>query len=512
MQSTITTISKLAKHLNQTVTLQGWLANKRTGGGVQFLILRDGSGFCQCVLELQTVGEQIFEDAKRLTLESSLHITGTVLQDEKQVGGYEIQVQNIQIVSIAEEFPIGKKEHGVDFLMNNRHLWLRSEKQWAIMRIRNEARYAINQFFYEQGFIQMDSPILTGNACEGTTNLFETEYYKKEQSAYLSQSGQLYAEASAMAHGKVYTFGPTFRAERSVTPRHLSEFWMIEPEMAYFDLEMDMNLIEAFVKYVVNTVYEKCKNELTILERDLTLFENIKNKPFPRITYTDAADIIKGKKTINGKTATDIFKEQLAKIQSQIEQAKNEIAETETQLNAPNLKKGQINYFQSKIDRLKNDLKPLEEQAKNIPLWIQATLDFIPGNDFGAPDERAITSLFDVPVFVYRWPTEIKAFYMKRFEDDDNFVKGADLLAPEGFGEIVGGSERETDLNKLLQRIAEHELPQEAFEWYLDLRRFGSVPHAGFGLGFERLIMWLTGVSHIRETIPFPRYYGRLFP
>lgn len=509
----MTYINHLKKYENTIVTLKGWVANKRTSGGVVFIVLRDGSGFCQCVADLQTIGEEQLELAKKITLESSCIITGNVIKDEKQTGGYEIRVTQIQAVAIAtDEYPIGKKEHGADFLLTNRHLWLRSEKQWAVMRVRNEARHAINQFFYEKDFIQMDSPILTGNACEGTTNLFETEYYKKEQSAYLSQSGQLYAEASAMAHGKVYTFGPTFRAEKSATPRHLSEFWMIEPEMAYYDLDMDMDLIEEFVKYITNWVFEKCQTELDILERNKTLFENIKLKPFPRITYDEAAQIIKGKKSVNNKTALQVFNQQLEEVNTNLEKAVSELKESENQLNTPNLKKGQINYFQNKIDKLKNEIKKLEEQSKNIPLWIQATQDFVPGNDFGSPDERAITSLFDVPVFVYKWPSPIKAFYMKRYEDDDNYVKGADLLAPEGFGEIVGGSQREDDINKLIERINEHQLPMEAFEWYLDLRRFGSVPHAGFGLGFERLVMWLTGVSHIRETIPFPRYYGRLFP
>lgn len=508
----LTYIKDLPKHEGGKVTLHGWIANKRSSGKVAFLVLRDGSGFVQCVVEVTTAGEENLERAKRLTLESAIKITGTVRKDDNQEGGYELQATDVHIYSIADEnYPIGKKEHGVDFLMNNRHLWLRSKRQWAIMKIRNCALYAIHRFFQERDFVQMDSPILTGNACEGTTTLFDTQFYKEDQVAYLSQSGQLYAEATAMAMGKVYTFGPTFRAEKSVTPRHLSEFWMIEPEMAFYDLEMDMNLIEDFVRYVVSDVYEKCRTELDALERNLTLFEAIK-QPFPRITYDDAVLIIKGKKEVNGKNAIVQLEADLAAVHTIIAEKNAALAEYEEKLQAKGLKKGEINHFQNKADTLKNELKKLEDDARNIPQWIASASNFVPGDDFGASDEKAITRLFDVPVFVYKWPSPIKAFYMKRYEDDDNYVKGVDLLAPEGFGEIVGGSQREDDIEKLLERIKEHDLPLEAFEWYLDLRRFGSVPHAGFGLGFERLVMWMTGVSHIRETIPFPRYYGRLFP
>jgi asparaginyl-tRNA synthetase len=508
----LTYIKDLPKHEGGKVTLHGWIANKRSSGKVAFLVLRDGSGFVQCVVEVTTAGEENLERAKRLTLESAISITGTVRKDDNQEGGFELQATDVHIYSIADEnYPIGKKEHGVDFLMNNRHLWLRSKRQWAIMKIRNCALYAIHRFFQERDFVQMDSPILTGNACEGTTTLFDTQFYKEDQVAYLSQSGQLYAEATAMAMGKVYTFGPTFRAEKSVTPRHLSEFWMIEPEMAFYDLEMDMNLIEDFVRYVVSEVYEKCRTELETLERNLTLFEAIK-QPFPRITYDDAVLIIKGKKEVNGKNAIVQLEADLAAVHATIAEKNAALAEYEEKLQAKGLKKGEINHFQNKVDTLKNELKKLEDDARNIPQWIASASNFVPGDDFGASDEKAITRLFDVPVFVYKWPSPIKAFYMKRYEDDDNYVKGVDLLAPEGFGEIVGGSQREDDIEKLLERIKEHDLPLEAFEWYLDLRRFGSVPHAGFGLGFERLVMWMTGVSHIRETIPFPRYYGRLFP
>lgn len=507
-----TYIKDLSQHVGQTVVLNGWVSNKRTSGKVAFLVLRDGSGFAQCVVDLATAGEENLERAKRLTLESAIKIQGKVLQDEKQEGGFEIQVTELHIYSIAEEYPLGKKEHGVDFLMNNRHLWLRTKRQWAIMKVRNSALFAIHRFFQSRGFMQMDSPILTGNACEGTTTLFDTIFYKDDLPAYLSQSGQLYAEATAMAMGKVYTFGPTFRAERSLTPRHLSEFWMIEPEMAFYDLEMNMNLIEEFVRTVVTDVYTECKDELVnILERKTTLFDNI-HQPFPRIEYDRAVRIIRGEEEVAGKNAIKELEADLEGVRQAIAEKQQSLADYEQKLQTPNLKKGEVNYFQSKIDGLKNDIKKLEDDARNIPQWLESARNFPPGEDFGAPDEKALTRLFDRPVFVYKWPSPIKAFYMKRYEDDDNYVKGVDLLAPEGFGEIVGGSQREDDIEKLIERIKDHELPMEAFEWYLDLRRYGSVPHAGFGLGFERLVMWLTGVSHIRETIPFPRYFGRLFP
>lgn len=504
-------IKELSKHEGQVVTLKGWVANKRTSGKVAFLVVRDGSGFAQCIVSIENVAEEKLDLAKKLTLESAVILTGEVVKDTKQIGGYELQVKTIELVHKAEEYPIAKKEHGVDFLMNNRHLWLRSKKPWATLSIRNRLKFAIHTFFQEQGFIQTDAPLLTGNACEGTTTLFETDFYKKNV-AYLSQSGQLYAEAMAMGFGKVYTFGPTFRAEKSVTPRHLSEFWMIEPEMAFCDLEMDMQLIEEFIKYIVTDIYQNCKTELEILERDTTVFQNIQARSFPRMTYDQAVRLIKGQEDWEGKNALALLEEDLKKVKEQIITTKADIEKTETTLAGGGLKKGKRNYFKNKVAVLKVELKKLEDQARNIPQWIASATHFIPGDDFGASDEKALTRLFDIPIMVYNWPRAIKAFYMKRCEDNPEYVKGVDVLAPEGFGEIVGGSERETDLQALVQGIESHNLPMEAFEWYLDLRRYGSVPHAGFGLGFERLIMWLTNAQHIRETIPFPRYYGRLFP
>ncbi len=508
-QKTLNYISDLEKYEGQSISLKGWMSNKRSSKGLFFIELRDGTGFCQCVVDSKNVSPEVFENANQLSLASSLEVIGTVIKDERQVGGYEIGVTDLQVIQIAEEYPISNKAHGVDFLLEKRHLWLRSKRQWAIMRIRSRVKFTIHQFFQERGFIQTDAPIFTGAACEGTTTLFETDYYGDP--AYLSQSGQLYAEATAMALGKVYTFGPTFRAEKSKTRRHLSEFWMIEPEMAYYDLDMNMSLIEEFIRYIVSDIHENYQAELTILERDLKLFENI-HKPFPRISYDEAIQILKGEKDVNGQNAIDTLKNDLVEVKARIKECQADIAEREAAIAAGGMKKGKINFNKNKIDTLKNEIKTLEEKERNIPQWLESAKNFVHGNDLGGSDETVITRLFDTPVMVYNWPKDIKAFYMKRDEENPDYVKGVDCLAPEGFGEIVGGAEREDNLELLIERIKHHELPMEAFEWYLDLRRFGSVPHAGFGLGFERLIMWLTNAAHIRETIPFPRYYGRLFP
>ncbi|MEI6507181.1 MAG: amino acid--tRNA ligase-related protein [Bacteroidota bacterium] len=491
------------------VMLQGWAANKRDSKGLVFLNLRDGTGMCQCVVSLDVVGEEKFNAAKKLTLESSFSITGNVVKDEKQIGGFEIQANDINVISYAEEFPIAKKEHGVDFLMDHRHLWLRSQRQWAIMKIRNRIIFSIHQFFQEDGFVEMDAPIFTGNACEGTSNLFETDYYGDP--AYLSQSGQLYGEAMAMAMGKIYTFGPTFRAEKSKTRRHLSEFWMIEPEMAFFDIFQNMDLIENFLRRVVSDVLRDCKNELEIIGRDISVLEQIV-KPFPRLTYDEAVCIIKGEQDVNGQNSITSLEDELKTILARIEEVKNEIADREEKIKTPNMKKGEIGFNQAKIDKLKQEQNDLEEQSRNIPQWLNSARNFEYGNDFGGSDETVITRLFDVPIMVYNWPHEVKAFYLKRDPENSKFARGVDVLAPEGYGEIVGGGERETDENLLREKITEHQLPMAAFEWYLDLRKFGSVPHAGFGLGLERIVTWICKLPHVRESIPFPRMYGRLLP
>ncbi len=426
-------ISDLKNYVGQEVTLQGWLFNKRSSGKVRFVILRDGTGYLQCVYFKSNVSEDIFEAADKIGQESSIEVTGKVKEEARAVGGYELDATGLKIIQNASNYPITPKDHGIEFLLDNRHLWLRSKKQVAILKIRHRIVKAIRDFFDDRGFTLMDPPILTPNAVEGTSTLFETKYFDLG-SAYLTQSGQLYAEAGAMALGKVYTFGPTFRAEKSKTRRHLTEFWMVEPEAAFFDLNDDMDLAESFLENIVQTVLKEMKNELDILERDTSKLEKVK-KPLPRISYDEAIEIL-----------------------------------------------------------MKN----------NVGLeW---------GKDIGGADETIISNHFERPVIVHRYPAEIKAFYMKRDPENPKLALAMDVLAPEGYGEIIGGSQREDDLDQLLERIKEHKLPQEAFEWYLDLRRYGSVPHAGFGLGLERTVSWICGLDHLREAIPFPRMIYRNTP
>ncbi len=505
-----TYISDFKDHVGQTITAKGWVYNARFGKANIFVEMRDGSGYTQCVFSADDLDEATFEAAKKLTRESSFAITGKVVQDERQVGGYEIHAEQLEVYDYAVDYPIkvNETEHGVRHLADRRHLWLRSKRQWAILRIRNEIIMAIHDFFQGQGFVQMDAPIFTGNACEGTTDLFETDFFG--ETAYISQSGQLYGEAMAMAQGKIYTFGPTFRAERSDTPRHLAEFWMIEPEMAFFDNEMNMDMIEKFARHVVSRCLENRQTELQILGRDIEKLESVK-QVFPRVSYDDAIDILTGKKEVNGKNAITVQEEDLAAAKSGIEEKKKDIADREAAIKA-GMKKGARKFNEAKIIALRSEIAELEEACRNIPKWIASAKNFVHGEDFGNSDETVLTRVFSAPVMVYNWPAKVKAFYMKEVDGDPNYVKGVDLLAPDGYGEIVGGSERETSLEVLVRKIKEHDLPMEAFEWYLDLRRFGSVPHAGFGLGLERMVRWVCGIHHLRETIPFPRRYGRLLP
>lgn len=502
-------IKDIGASVGKTVTLKGWVSNKRSGKGLFFVVMRDGSGYMQVVVDESKVSTKAFEHAKQLTMESSFEVTGLVVKDEKQMGGHELQASDLTSIQIAEEYPISKKEHGVDFLMDNRHLWLRTRRQWAIMKIRNRIIFAIHSYFQQNDFVLMDAPLFTGNAVEGTSTLFETDFYGEP--AYLSQSGQLYGEAMAMAMGKIYTFGPTFRAEKSKTRRHLSEFWMIEPEMAFYDLDANMDLVEDFLRSVVKDVVANCKSEFEIIERDMSIFENIDQK-FPRLTYDEAVKIIKGEQAVNGKYSIATLEEDLAVVQQKIKETEADIASREEKIKSGAMKKGEVSFNQAKVDQLKQDLKDYEEQARNIPGWINSAKNFKYGNDLGGSDETVITRLFNVPIMVYNWPHEVKAFYLKRDASTPQFAKGVDVLAPEGYGEIVGGGERETDITLLKEKIVEHKLPMQAFEWYLDLRRFGSVPHSGFGLGLERLVAWVCKLPHVRETIPFPRMYGRLFP
>ncbi len=441
------TIENLAQAVGQHVTLRGWVYDRTGKGKLQFIKLRDGSGICQCVVFKPNVSEEVFANAEQLTQESSVAISGTVRAEERAPGGFEIDVTDVKIYSIAKDYPITPKEHGTEFLMEHRHLWLRSSRQHAIMRVRSAVIKAIRDFFDGNGFRLMDSPLLTPNACEGTSTLFETEYFDLGK-AYLSQSGQLYAEASAMSLGRVYTFGPTFRAERSKTRRHLTEFWMVEPEMAFFDLNDDMDLAEDMVEYIVQYVLKTCQKELATLGRDVSKLEAVR-RPFYRMSYTEAVEWLN-----------------------------------------------------------KNNVKLNKKQADGTEIQI----DFPWGEDFGAPQEEAIMQQFDKPCIIHRYPSEVKAFYMKRDPENTKCALAMDMLAPEGAGEIIGGSQREDDHDLLLERIIHENLPQEAFQWYLDLRKYGSVPHSGFGLGVERTVKWITGAEHIREVIPFPRMIYRIVP
>lgn len=498
----MTYIKDLSKHEDDVVTLKGWVYNSRSSKAIHFIELRDGSGLCQCIVALDEVGQEDFDAAGTLKQESSVEITGKVVKDDRSVGGYELHATGVKVIQVAENYPITPKDHGVEFLMENRHLWLRSRRQWAAMQVRNTIQFAIHRFFQQEGFIQMDAPIFTGNAAEGTTTLFETDYF--EEKAYLTQSGQLYGEAMAMAHGKIYTFGPTFRAEKSKTRRHLTEFWMIEPEMAFYDLAMNMDLAEKMLQFIVKTVLVEKKAELEILERDTSFLEKAVSEPFKRISYTEAVEQLKSEKTAAMlDEMEDNRKNELGEIKKELEEIKKEHG------SAKKWRKAQIDQ---RIKEIHARIDQIEEDLRNIPVWKKSAANFEWGADFGGSDETILTMQYDTPVMVHRYPAEVKAFYMKRDPEDDKLALALDVLAPEGYGEIVGGSQREDSLELMKERIAEHDLPEDLFDWYLDLRKFGSVPHSGFGLGLERTVAWICGLNHVRETIPFPRMLGRLRP
>jgi len=425
-------ISDIAGHVGEEITLKGWLAGRRSSGKIHFLQFRDGTGFIQGVLGKGDASPEVFELAGTLTQESSLELDGVVKEDPRSPSGFELGVTDVRLLHLTEDYPISRKEHGVDFLMDHRHLWLRSNRQHAVIRVRSEIEQAFRDYYYEKGFVLIDSPILTPAACEGTSTLFETDYFGEP--AFLSQSGQLYLEPACAAHARVYCFGPTFRAEKSKTRRHLTEFWMLEPEVAFADLNDVCDLAEDFLVTVVARVLDRCSEELKRLERDTASLANVAG-PLPRITYTEAVDIIK--------------------------------------------------------------------KAGNEFEW---------GGDFGAPDETVLGEAFDRPVMVTHWPAEVKAFYMERDPQDERIALGVDVIAPEGYGEIIGGGQRMASHDLLLKQIHEHELPEKAFQWYLDVRKYGSVPHGGFGIGLERTVAWICGLKHVRETIPFPRMLNRLYP
>lgn len=502
-------MADLKHHEGEQVAVNGWVANKRSSKVVAFIVARDGTGYAQCVVDREACGEELYDKAKRIPLESSLCLRGKVVKDEQQIGGYELHVNHFDIYQEAEEYPLGKKEHGVDFLLDHRHLWLRSSRQWSVMRIRNQIIHSVHEFFQERGFAKMDSPIFTGNAAEGTTDLFETDFF--EEPAYLAQTGQLYGEAMCMAMGKIYTFGPTFRAEKSKTRRHLSEFWMIEPEMAFYDMNMTIDLAEAFIRSIVDEVLKNCRFELEMLGRDIKALENA-NQPFPRLTYAEAVSLLRGEENYNGRNAIELIEQDLEKARTRKEEVRKAIEDKETELGQSGIKKGRRNQLQEQVQELKQEYSQLEEDERNLPQWLESAKNFTYGEDFGGSDETVLTRLFDTPVVIYNWPKAIKAFYMKEVPDNEDYVKGLDILAPEGYGEIVGGSEREDDKDKLIAAIDRHNLPRDAFEWYIDLRRYGSVPHSGFGLGLARFVTWICQLHHVREALPFPRMMGRLFP
>jgi asparaginyl-tRNA synthetase len=436
-------VRELASHVGESVTLKGWLVQKRSSGKIKFLVLRDGTGYLQCVAFKNDVPAALFDDCDRAPLESSVEIRGTVRKDDRAPGGFELGLEGMKVLHEAAEFPIQPKEHGPEFLFDHRHLYLRARTPLAVLRVRSEVVQACRDFFYERGFVLIDSPILTPAACEGTTTLFGTEYFDLGH-AFLSQSGQLYLEPACMAFGKVYCFGPTFRAEKSKTRRHLTEFWMIEPEVAFLELPGLLELAEEFVSYVVGRALDRCAEDLKVLERDVTKLESVV-PPFPRLTYDRAAEIL---------------------------------------------------------------LAP-ESQAAMREAGAPA---FTHGSDLGGFDETLLTRRFDRPVMVTHWPAEIKAFYMQPDADDPTKALCVDVLAPEGYGEIIGGSQRVHDHDLLLERIRGHALPVEAFQWYLDIRKYGTVPHSGFGMGIERCVTWICGISHLREAIPYPRQIHRLYP
>ena len=425
-------VNDIDSYKDKKVTIKGWVYNSRSSGKIGFLMLRDGFGIIQCIVEKNKLGDESFSLFKTLTQESSIKVKGLVVKNERALGGFEILVDNFEIYQLSKDYPITPKEHGIDYLMNNRHLWLRSKKQHAILKIRHRIIKSVRDFFDNNNFTLVDTPIFTPNAAEGTSTLFETDYF--DEKAYLCQTGQLYGEASALAFGRHYNFGPCFRAEKSKTRRHLTEFWMVEPEIAFCDINENMKWAENLLVYIVNEVLINNRDELKIIERDISKLQEI-NGPFPRLSYTECIEL---------------------------------------------LKKG--NY----------DIK-----------W---------GDDFGSPEETYISSKYKKPVIVYGFPSKIKAFYMKRDPENEKVVLGMDILAPEGYGEIIGGSEREVDISVLLDRIKEEGLSRKDYEWFLDLRKYGSVPHSGFGMGIERVVAWICGLSHIRETIPFARTMTRLNP
>ncbi len=498
-----TTIASLSHHVGNTVTLQGWVYHRRDSGKIAFLVLRDGSGLCQCVVSKNEQTEPFFETARRLGQETALRVTGVVKANEKQIGGHELDVTGLEVVGESVDFPITPKPHGIDFLMKNRHLHFRSRRQWHILRIRHTLVDEIRGYFNRNGYTLIDTPIFAPAAGEGAQTLFTVDYFGEP--VYLAQTGQLYVEAACMAFGKVYCFGPTFRAEKSKTRRHLTEFWMVEPEIAYAELDDVIAVAEDFICSIVERVLREHRADLEFLGRDIAALEKIQ-KPFNRVTHAEAADILRGPR------ARELLERDLAAKTARIEEAKKLITEKEAREKGAGVKQWERDKLVGELHELREELADLEVEVQNIPHHIELAASFDPRGDLGGSDETIISRLHDRPVFVTHYPRECKAFYMKRSAADPTRVNNLDLLAPEGYGEIIGGSQREDDLDALLDRIKEEGLNESDYAWYLDLRRYGTVPHGGFGLGVERTLAWLCGLKHIRETIPFPRMMGRFYP
>jgi asparaginyl-tRNA synthetase len=493
-------VSSLPDYLNQSITLRGWIRAIRSSGKIRFVEFRDGSGTCQCTVE--AIYPEAFAALEGCGQETSLCLTGVVKEEPRSPGGVELSVTDVSIYQKAEEYPISRKEHGVDFLMQHRHLWLRSQRQEAILRIRHRIITAARAFFDEDGFTLIDTPIFQPGAAEGAGTLFELDYFGSP--AYLAQTGQLYLETAAMALGKVYCFGPTFRAEKSKTRRHLTEFWMIEPEVAFYELEDLEALSENFLSHIVKAVLEHNRDDLDFLDRDMDALEKIQ-APFPRLTYSEAVDLLRDP-ALHAK-----LEKELADEKKKSQELKKEVSQKESQLS-----QGGKAW---KLEKLKKELQGLQDQIKELELWIsnqpthiEDAKTFEWGHDFGGDEETILSKQFDCPLIITEYPKDIKAFYMKENPEDPRTVRNLDVLAPEGYGEIIGGSQREDDLETLLTRMKTEGMDPEPYQWYLDLRRYGSVPHGGFGLGIERTVSWICGLKHIRETIPFPRLMGRMQP
>ncbi|MCK4341311.1 MAG: asparagine--tRNA ligase [Phycisphaerae bacterium] len=501
--ATVSTVAELADHIGQTVTLQGWLYNSRSSGKLLFLVLRDGTGLCQCVLEKTAATAEIFTAVRHLGQESSLEVAGEVRAEQRSVGGYELAVSDVRIVQNAVGYPITPKAHGIEFLMKNRHLWFRSQQQWAIMRVRHTLIEGIRAYFNDRGFILVDTPIFAPAAGEEAQTLFEVNYYGEP--VYLAQTGQLYVEAACMAHRKVYCFGPTFRAEKSKTRRHLTEFWMVEPEIAYADLDDVIELAEDFIYELVQKVLRERQPELELLGRDISKLEQVQ-KPFERITYSEAAELL------HSDRARKLLEDDLERAKARVTELKQEIEEKEAERSSPGVKQWKVDKLAREIMEAREELADQEDAVRNIPTHMNLAANFRWGSDLGGSDETIIARLHERPVFVTHYPGACKAFYMKRNEHDQRVVNNLDLLAPEGYGEIIGGSQREDELDALLGRIKADGLNEADYEWYLDLRRYGTVPHGGFGLGVERTVAWICGLKHIRETIPYARMMGRVYP